>query len=432
MTEVTRIPWYRRLYVRIYLSVLAIVAVLVAMLMLADYSHANADEYSLSRHALAVVAIEALPPTGAPAADTRGTLARWQSHLPADLAIYGADGRVQATAGQADWIEGLPTLRIARLGALPDSVALPLADGRWLLLHERAAPSGHARRPFVFAALVALAVAMGCFLIARRLTRRLEDLQLGVTTWGAGELSKRTVVEGHDEVAELARAFNRSGARIESLLRAQRALLANASHELRSPLARLRLAAELLPASTDAPLHDEFLRNIAELDQLVGEILLASRLDAQGGGTIAAQHVDLTALVAAQCAATGAILQAEPTGVRGDPVLLGRLLRNLVENARRHGGDGEVRVQLITSGDTVELVVSDEGPGIAPAERERVFEPFYRLPGASEADGGVGLGLALVRQIAVAHGGTAQCVEAAGAGARFVVRLPASPAATSG
>jgi two-component system, OmpR family, sensor kinase len=297
-----------------------------------------------------------------------------------------------------------------------------------------------------FLSLVALAVALGTYPVVRRLTQRLEALQRGVEQWGEGDLSTRLPVQGNDEVAFLAQRFNASAERVQSLLQAHKALLANASHELRSPLARIRMGLELLGPGADATTRAEMARNITELDELVDEILLASRLDmartAEAGALGPLEEVDLLGLAAEECARTGATLELEPAPavlpafvLQGHPRLLRRLLRNLLENARRHGlrnADlASVTLhlrQVAAAADgrrQLQLSVSDHGPGVPEALRERIFEPFYRLPGASERDGGVGLGLSLVRSIARRHGGDARCEAAPGGGARFVVELAA-------
>ena len=290
---------------------------------------------------------------------------------------------------------------------------------------------------------VAVAVALSAYPIVRRLTQRLETLQAGVERWGQGDLSARVPVQGQDEVAFLARRFNAAADRVQALLTAHKTLLANASHELRSPLARIRMGLELLgPDGASAAHRAEMARNVAELDELIDEILLASRLDLSDAGAVDAlgplEEVDLLGLAAEECARTGAQLElaagAPPAEVRGSARLLRRLLRNLLENARRHGHrDGapaEVELRLTpvagASGPTAgwEVAVSDQGPGIPDAWRERIFEPFFRLPGASEREGGVGLGLALVRTIAERHGGNARCESSDSGGARLVIFLP--------
>ncbi len=424
MAERASIPWFHRLYTRIYLSVLAIIALLVVMWALAEYSHSTPDEYDLTQRMLATTVAETLPSATAPNSEQQRVLARWQSSIRADMALYGADGRLLAVAGISPWISNVPRLRLTRLGAEPPDYPMPLTDGRWLLLHERGLAPPRRHRPAILFGLMALVIGVACYAIARRLTRRLENLQRSVTAWGSGVLSERVKVEGRDEVAALARSFNASAEKIDSLMRSQKALLSNASHELRSPLARLRIATELLPKAADESLRAELRRNIAELDQLVGEILLASRLDALGKDALAGEISDFTALVAEESAAVGALLEAVPSRMHGDSVLLRRLLRNLLENARRYSGNDPVQVRITTDREGIELTVSDNGPGIAESERERVFEPFHRLPGASESDGGVGLGLSLVRQIASAHGGMAECVAPKMSGACFRVWLP--------
>jgi signal transduction histidine kinase len=329
-----------------------------------------------------------------------------------------------------------------------------MEDGQTLQVHLPRPPrSPWTRLPFGFIwslTVVGIAVALTTYPIVRKLTRRLELLQKGVEEWGAGDLSVRVPVRGHDEVAFLAERFNLAAQRIETLvdshttllaqqqalLQAQKSLLANASHELRSPLARIRMGLELLGGGASPSTCKELARNISELDQLIDEILLASRLDAQETDLGTVESVDLTGLVAEECARVDAQLevQAEANGqgsviiVDGVARLLRRLVRNLLENARRYS-DGEITVLLCSRDVRAVLSVCDRGPGVPSALRDRIFEPFYRLPGASERDGGVGLGLALVKSIAARHAGSVRCDERAGGGACFVVELPLAPEA---
>ncbi len=298
--------------------------------------------------------------------------------------------------------------------------------------------------------LVALAVALGAYPIVRRLTKRLESLQKGVERWGDGDLSTRLPVHGQDEVAFLAERFNNAAERVQTLMQSHKALLANASHELRSPLARIRMGLELLgsdPAQTSAQAlqRREMARSIDELDQLIDEILTASRLDMRDASDASAlgeqEEVDLVGLAAEECARTGADLDIQPgvspVLVQGHARLLRRLLRNLLENASRYGktnghpeqADVRLRIERDASlgpgTGPWRICVEDRGPGVPEDQRERIFEPFYRLPGASEREGGVGLGLSLVKTIAERHGGQVRCEDRPGGGARFVVSLPA-------
>ena len=279
--------------------------------------------------------------------------------------------------------------------------------------------------------IIALVVAAAAYPVVRRLTRRLERLQASVEAWGEGDLAARVAVEGRDEVALLAISFNESASRVEALMRAQKSLLANASHELRSPLTRIRMAIELLQDRAPVAIREELARDIAELDQLVDELLLASRLDAAAGHAPPPVAVDLAGLVAEECARAGADCTAEPACLAGDPVLLRRLVRNLLETGLRHGRGAPVALALSRPDPSeIRIEVSDGGPGVPEEEREAIFEPFYRVKGASEADGGYGLGLSLVRQIARRHGGDVACVGKAGGGCVFRVTLPAARSAT--
>jgi signal transduction histidine kinase len=270
--------------------------------------------------------------------------------------------------------------------------------------------------------LLLLTSAGGAFVVVRRITGRLERLQSRVDALGAGDLSARVQVEGRDEVAELAVSFNRTATRIEQLVGTQKSLLANVSHELRSPLARMRMAVELLAEDGRPELKARLARDIGELDALIGELLEASRLES-GAATERSEDVDLLALVAEEAVEFGAAVLGPVTTVQGDARLLRRLVRNLLENARRYGGGTPIEITIESGADAVALRVSDRGPGVPEAERERIFEPFHRIHGTAETGQGVGLGLALVRQIARRHGGDARCEARPGGGSVFVVTL---------
>jgi signal transduction histidine kinase len=393
----------QRLYLRIWLAV--ILAVALVTLAFGWMLRLNTEQQ---------------PPRDVLIRDARGELLGQARGRPLRLPGQGVEFPVQMNDGSVLLVQLPPRPR--QPGEAP--------PGRpWF-----AGPTGL----FWMLGLVALAVALGLYPIVRWLTQRLEQLETGVARWGEGDLAVRVPVSGDDEVAHLAERFNRSAARIEQLVKSQnallaanRSLLANASHELRSPLARIRMGLELLgEAEVNPAARREMVRNVAELDQLVDEILLASRLEAQEGGADAAfsgtrEEVDLVGLVAEECARVDMALDASGGAVvRGEARLLRRAIRNLLENARRHAGTGEVELRLDEDGSMVEVHVLDRGPGVPEALRERIFEPFFRLPGASERDGGVGLGLALVKSIAARHGGSVRCESRSGGGASFVLRLP--------
>jgi two-component system, OmpR family, sensor kinase len=349
---------------------------------------------------------------------------------PREVIVRNADGDV---LGQA-------MTRPIREPGQPTEFQVPMKDGSTLVLQfpRRVRSPGEALsgRPWWGRApggllwilgIVALAVAVGIYPIIRGLTRRLEDLRRGVERWGEGDLAARINESGSDELAFLAQRFNHAAERIETLIKSHKSLLANASHELRSPLARIRMGLELMEPEGSAAFRQEIRRNIAELDQLIDEILLASRLDAKEPDIGTVEPVDLTGLAAEECAQAGAELVPSRDGnalvVQGVAKLLRRAIRNLLENARRYSS-GPVTVELGREQDCAVLRVRDRGPGVPPAERERIFEPFYRLAGASERHGGVGLGLALVRSITQRHHGSIQCEDQDGGGACFTLRIP--------
>ena len=371
-------------------------------------------------------------------------VAGWLARMEAESERAQRPGREIVLRNEAGDVIGQAPVRPIRVPGQGPEFQVTTVDGKTLYIQLPGPPSreagmspgglrgplGPMRLPFSFAwmlALVAFAVALGTYPIVRRLTKRLEALERGVKQWGDGDLSLRLPEQGHDEVAVLAQGFNVAAQRVQALLLSHKALLANASHELRSPLTRIRMGLELMGSQPSATFKDEIARNIQELDQLIDEILLASRLDASEADLGTLEPLDLVGLAAEECARAGAELQAhgETSGlvVHGVSKLLRRMLRNLLENAHRHAA-GDVILSLRRHNNQAELRVSDNGPGVPPDLRERIFEPFYRLPGATERDGGVGLGLALVKAIVLRHGGAVFCEASASGGAGFVVHLP--------
>src|SRR5216683_206945 len=334
----------RKLYVRIYFAVLASLAVFALAAGLLWRAFGEDGPWSQAYEVAATLAQNALPPAGAPKTEQQAALEKLAANLRADVALFAPDRSTLAAVGaplpapeagreRGGWIH--------RWDSPAWAVRLP--DGRWL---EARAPHGHRHAPyglFLALALLALAVGVGAYPLARRLTSRLERLQAGVESLGAGELSARVQVVGNDEVAQLAESFNRAAGRIEELVGAHKSLLANASHELRTPLARIRMAVELMKENAEPKRKAELEQDIAELDALIDEILLASRLDALKR-LETDEEVDLLALAAEECARyDNAALDGQSVTVRGDPRLLRRMIRNLLQNARRHGGEAHTR-----------------------------------------------------------------------------------------
>nr|WP_240896864.1 HAMP domain-containing sensor histidine kinase [Kineococcus vitellinus] len=251
----------------------------------------------------------------------------------------------------------------------------------------------------------------------------------GITS--AGLDGRVPVPEGRDEVARLAVTMNEMLSRLESSQRSQRRFVADASHELRSPVATLRAAAEVWSADAGAPREfTELVRSEAgRVEALVADLLLLARADE---GRLAREDadVDLDEVLegeAARLRALGAVrvrARTVPVRVRGDHRQLSRLVRNLTDNAARHAA-GTVELRTALEGGSALLEVADDGPGVPEAERERVFERFVRLDASRDrASGGTGLGLAIVAEIAAAHGGSVRALPRPGGGALVRLVLP--------
>jgi signal transduction histidine kinase len=410
-----------RLYLRFYLALLA--SLVLFGLATAVMWRLTGNSMEQARTTVGRLVQNVLPPAQSPPAAQQEALRRIAAGLDSDVTLFGADGSVIAAIGHPLPLPG--TKRYGMIGmAHWDGNAISvihLRDGR--LLVARVPLGTGSSRLFFHLMLVLLVAAIGvaAYPIARQLTRRLERLQRGVESLGAGDLSARVAVEGRDEVARLAASFNRAASQIEQLVRAHQALLANASHELRTPLARIRLAIELLKGSADAKSKAGLEQDIAELDWLVDEILLASKLDAINE-IEATEEIDLLALAAEESSRYDDVhLEGMPISVRGDTRLLRRLLRNLLENAKRHGVP-PTQVRVTRADGTAIVTVWDNGPGPLQSEFEKVFKPFYRSS-SSRTGVGTGLGLALVQQIARRHGGDARCVTADDGRSRFIVTL---------
>jgi len=449
----------KSLYLRIYATVVVVLLLfaVVSGWMLErhlDQERSNNEQVMVERlGAWAELLGRSLPPADAPVDQQAASLREWSQRLRVPLALDAANGELIFASESF--------VRRSAEGVRP--FAYTLEDGR-VLSTMRPAFRGGQRRPegpgerargpgmgppfpflppgvprgtglVIVLVVLFFAVAAGAYPVVRRLTRRLETLKRGVERFGAGALSQRVEVSGADEVAALATSFNVAAARIEALVHSHRSLLANASHELRSPLARLRMAVSMFEGATPAErvrLKSEIAANVGELDSLVEEVLLASRLDVVENA-LHRDRVDLLAVAAEEASRVGAHVDGtRGVVVDGDERLLRRAMRNLLENGQRYGG-GDVEVVLARDdgrpgGPVITVQICDRGPGVPAEMRERIFEPFFRLPGHAEQAGGVGLGLALVKQIAERHGGSVRCEAREGGGSRFVMVLPAAPA----
>ncbi len=267
-----------------------------------------------------------------------------------------------------------------------------------------------------YGAIVLVIVGMGSILAVHLITP-LRHLRRVVDRFGRGDLSARAASRRRDEIGELSRAFDEMAGRIATLLAAERRLLQDVSHELRSPLARLDVAVDLARSGEDrAASLGRIQREVVRLSTLVDELLQLTRAE----GDPSARPTELVVLdellrdlvydcgVEAEAVGTRLALRAEaPGSIRGDRELLRRAIENLVRNAIRHAPAGtEVEVVATRREQAAAIVVRDQGPGVPEEMLEAIFDPFFRVEGdRSRASGGIGLGLSIARRAVALHGG---------------------------
>lgn len=359
------------------------------------------------------------------------------------LVLHGADGAELASAGPGSCLH-------------PIVVAVPGAVGAAGHHLQVCRPRGHGPpvRGMVAVGLVLAALSVVSSVLARRIGRPLANL--ADTAWriGQGDLTARPNLGRRPplEVAVVGEALAEMAGRIERELQGQRALLAGASHELRTPLGHVRLQLELARArltgdagSVDSvsAVLDDIDSEITDIDALLEKLLASARLDFRtlDRRPLVMAEVARRAIERAGMAPSLLVVDDDATALRvdGDATLLSRAIGNLLENGASHGGGvSSVRVSRVEHGgsERVVVVVADSGPGVAPADRERIFEPFVHRAdrgrverGSAESSGSLGLGLHLVRRIAEAHGGRAAVVDAVNAaadtsGGQFLLELP--------
>ena len=418
----------QRLYHRLYLTFLAITV--LSLLVTAFLARAFHEPRIPAAHILIPLARSLVCDAPGSCQGAEAELLETRAReLDADVVIWDGDGRLLFHAGHELVTPGGATGW--QHGPRGPVWLTSLGDGRTLGLRERGHVGPH--RPLFLPLLVALAIlmAIGLLPLSRSITRRLEQLAEGARRWGAGDLRHRVPVVGRDEIATLAQRFNEAAAAIEALLAQERQMLAGASHELRSPLARIRMALELLADETDPGKRGELARraadDIVELDALVEELLLSARAQ-PGVPRRPTAEIDLLALVREEAQTVGAEVTGEPLPLFCEGAMVRHMVRNLLANARLHGGGGAIRAEVRRVEGQAVVAVEDDGPGVPESEQERIFAPFYRSPGLrTPGDTGLGLGLALVRQVVRYYGGDVVYIARQPAGSRFEVRLPVSP-----
>ncbi|ETK37400.1 ATP-binding protein [Microbispora sp. ATCC PTA-5024] len=343
--------------------------------------------------------------------------------------LLGARERAEAVrSGSARFLDGRPyaipgPLRVRALSA--DHGVTVVAARSFAEVEGGLTTTGHVL--LVGMPLLLALLAGASWLVIGRTLRPIALLRRGAAEISGTARSRRLPVpEARDEVHSLATTLNDMLGRLEDADARQRALVSDAAHELRSPLASIRLQLEVALSHPEGQDWKETAEGVLEdtlrLSRLAEDLLALARLDEGRPGR--REPVDLAALARGTAERHGLALDApSPAVVLGDGLDLRRVLTNLVDNALRHAASA-VSVAVRTDGDTAELTVADDGPGIPAEDRERVFDRFTRLDSArSRDDGGAGLGLAIVRTTVEAHGGTVHLEDAA-PGLRAVVRLP--------
>ena len=340
--------------------------------------------------------------------------------LETDLELTDASGKTIASYGDPCGP------RAMRAQVLRDGAAL----GAVALCPDRERPGGPLRF-FLPLVVVAGALWAASGVLSRRLARPLSELARVAREIGEGNLANRVRLDGrhHGEAGVVAEALNVMAARIERQLADQRELLAAVSHELRTPLARIRLLTEM--AREGGPgkrTFDDLDREVMEIDALVGDLLASSRLDFAALTQARLDPVEVALRAVERAGLDPSLLEVEEGAphFEADATLLARALANLIENARAHAGGAErLRVRPAPGG--IAFEVEDRGPGFADGDEARAFEPFYRRDRASGHAGSLGLGLALCKRIAEAHGGRAYAENRDGGGARVGIELALRP-----
>jgi signal transduction histidine kinase len=367
--------------------------------------------------------------------------------------VVSADGSVVAASAN---VSGRPPLVRLAPGGTATIEDVPFEDGPFLAVATRSSTAagpvtvvvgrsledaGEATRTVIASLaigvpLLTLLVGVVTWRIVGRALEPVERIRSEVDAISPTELHRRVPdPPGDDEIARLAATMNRMLSRLQDAQARQRRFVSDASHELRSPVAAIRQHAEVAlvhPEGTEMrELAGVVLEEDARLQAIVEDLLLLSRID-EGTVDVAEEPVDVDDILLEEAARLRAStdLEVETAGVSAGRVLgdrgkLGRLVRNISENGARHAR-ARVSLSLGERDGWVVLAVEDDGAGIAPEDRERIFDRFVRLDDARDRDsGGSGLGLSIVREIATLHRGTVVVTDARLGGARLEVRLPA-------
>ncbi|HEV7509179.1 MAG TPA: HAMP domain-containing sensor histidine kinase [Thermoanaerobaculia bacterium] len=418
------VAWYRSIFVRQLAIMLATTVSLILFVGGFFYSILG-PSLSMSRGLVAEYA-RALASTSPGQAKAREIADR-----------LGLQVRYEGPGGTWETAPGLPHVSEVRKMHWHDDLTLTLAPapqgGTYLIYWElgRRMRRAHSHLLWVLHAVMAMIVLLA-YLVLRRSLRPLRALHEGVARLSEGELDVTVPSRTRDEFGALAEAFNQMVRRISEMLRARDQLLLDVSHELRSPLTRIKVALALLP---EGDKQRRIEADVAEMEAMIAELLELERL--RGGQGLRRERLDLVALL--RQVAEG--FEDRPPGVRfvaaapeiwaevdGEKIRV--VLRNLLENAFKYSlaDSRPVEVVVKTDGEAVTLVVADDGPGLPADDLHNLFEPFFRVDRSrSKKSGGYGLGLSICKRIVEAHGGRIEAANRSGRGAEFTVTLPVPP-----
>ncbi|MFL5249740.1 MAG: ATP-binding protein [Myxococcales bacterium] len=433
----------RRLYLRLYLAFLGVLLAVFALTLGASFLLGRGGlGYFRQGPRFAEHLTRSLPAENEKEGTARAVL-QIHDELGVDVSVVDLDGNFIATAGRPIVVDpesfGQPRRNTSwnvRSGVFAAPVRQRRGGPPTSYLLVRVPEGTRAVRLVAWLSAVLLVSLALVYPLSRSITRPLERLSAAAESFGRGDRSVRSGINSDDEVGRLAQSFDEMANRVEATRKAEKELLANVSHELRTPLARIRVAMELIEPRDDNVQKrlSVVAEELDELERLVADVLTASRLDLLES-PIKRDRFSAQALVEK---GRSRILALEPDrdvqadvqeglALEGDERLLARALDNLLDNARKYGGGPEkpIRVEARREGTEAVLAVSDAGEGIPPEELERIFDPFYRGTSARHRASGFGLGLALARRVAEAHGGRIHAQNRSGGGARIELRIPA-------
>ena len=306
----------------------------------------------------------------------------------------------------------------------PFRLGVRQADGRWLVVEPQARGmlGGWQGRILLWFTLTSLALAPVAYLFARRFSAPIAAFAEAAERLGRDPGAQPLKPKGPAELRAAVSAFNQMQDRLRRYVDDRTAMIGAVAHDLRTPLTRLRFRVE----SVQEPLRSKMTNDLEQMDAMIAATMAFVRDATKGGERRRLELSSLVQSIADEMADTGHDVTAErrgPVVIDGDPIALRRLVTNLLDNAVKFGG--RARARVYTEDSSVVIEVDDDGPGVAASDKERVFEPFYRgEPSRSRETGGAGLGLAVVRSVARAHGGDAALENRPGGGLRARARLP--------